>query len=713
MIKHIIKSGWIALRSEAFFSIITILSLAVGCAAALLVGAYLREELSFESWVPHVEDVARIETTLARPGAAPRELAYSASGLAPIVARGAPCIEAQTRVLRAWYTVGIGDQRYNHPVSYVDPTLFEIFPMPALYGDPVQTLLEPSSVILSQAVAEKFFGTTNPIGQTIRLMPFTDVRVGAVLKALPRTTQLEFDIIAPMTVPARIDPKEYEANISRPNAQYFVRAKPGQAEACFATVTSIGQATMQKRLDAMDDRGTRAELVATPIVDIHLSPAKTYDYSAHGDPGQLALFAAVALLILVVSAFNYVTLSLARAVNVAKEMGMRKALGATPIDIALHYLGGSFIVTGIAVLLGFALAELTLPWFALSIGRELTMASLHEPGFLGAAALGSAVLALAVGFYPAIYLARQPAATALKGEMAGGRGLAFVNQGLLLLQLATATVMLCFVFAMMAQAQFVADQPLGFDRANRMVLVGVNYGPDQTPKRFETFKRLATNKGGVHAVTAANALPSWNFDRKAKLRAPDLPLTPEFDAVYLNVDLDFFSAMQVRLLAGRSFDEKYARDRVLIDTPRANPDLLSVIVSRETAQRFVGPDYAAVVGQIISLDAGKKGRAKRRLSAWWTTCTIEACASRTNRWPSCPTPRRPRCTSCISTPMPVKRSGPASKRAGTRPIRTTSWRRRISTKSSPNCMRRIAAHCVSWRGSAFSPSCWRAWAYTG
>ena len=612
MIKHILTSGWRLLRSDAFFSVITILSLAVGCGAALLVGAYLREELTFDRWVPNAQDVARIETTLTRPGSAPRESALAPSGLAPRVFENIDCVKAQVRSMNEWYTVAIDDRQYNHRVSYVDPSLFEVFPLPVLYGDATKALSDPTSVILAAPVAEKFFGNVNPVGKSIRLMPATELRVAAVLAPLPRTTQLAFEIIAPIKGPTRSDNgRAYESNLNAANVFYYVRAKPGQAEPCFAAVESFAQATIQQKIDAdEDDRRPEVKMIATPIVDIHLAKPKLRELSPHGDPSQLALFAAVALLILIVSAFNYVTMSLARAVSLAREVGMRKALGATPADITIHYLAGSLIFTSLAVLLGFSIAELALPWFARSIGRDLTMASLHHPHFLAAAATSAVLLAIAVGLYPALYLGRQPAATALRGRMAGGRGLAYVNQGLLLVQLATATVMMCFVFAMMAQARFVSTQPLGFDRANRMVLFGVNYGPMQTTKRFQVFKKMLSSEPSIRGVTAAVALPTWNFRRKADVSAPDLPLSPSLKAIYVDVDLDFLPTMQAQLLAGRGFEEKYAQDRLLIDNPFAKTELQSAVISKETARRLVGNDYGSAVGKIVNLDTPGSGRQK-------------------------------------------------------------------------------------------------------
>ncbi|MEO0812263.1 MAG: ABC transporter permease, partial [Myxococcota bacterium] len=606
MIGHILQSGWRLLKDDLFFSVITILSLAVGCAAAVLVGGYLREEFSFEEFIDRAEEVARVEVTVTRPGTSPNATARAPSGLAAHIGAEVDSVAAHARNHVQWFTVTIDDAQFNQQVAFVDPAFFDVFALPVLFGDVPAAMAEPTSVILTADIAEKLLGPGNTVGKTFQLNPSTEVRVGAILERLPRTTHLSVEIIAPMESPARRGQNAaFDSELRELRVEYYVRAKAGQAAQCFAELERVAVAKIAPMFsESQTDQSAKIDVVATPIPDIHLSPAKTFDFTEHGDKAQLALFGAVALLILAVAGFNYITMSLARAVPLTREVGMRKALGATPGNIAAHYLGGSVVLTGASVLIGFSLAELMLPWFGRALGRALDMNTLHHPDFLLAAISGGVVVALAVGSYPAFFLARQPAAVALSGRTTGGRGIARVSHGLLLFQLGSATVLLVLVLTMLAQARFIAAEPLGFERSNRIVLLGVNYGPGQTGKRFQTVQNILRKEPAIRHFTAASAIPSWNYDRSATLKAPDLPMAPEFSAIVLDVAMNFFDGLGAKLVAGRDFDPQRGNDRMLTDNPFTVPDVVPVVISREAAKRLVGNNIEDAVGKVISAAPG-------------------------------------------------------------------------------------------------------------
>ena len=314
-----------------------------------------------------------------------------------------------------------------------------------------------------------------------------------------------------------------------------------------------------------------------------------------------ALFSAVAFALLIVSSFNYVTMSLARAVSRAREVGLRKALGADQGSVARHYLGESIAFTFSAVLVGFALAELALPRFATAVGRNLEMGSLHSGPFLTYALAGAVVLALTVGAYPALYLARQPAVSALQGRVAGGRAVSRFSGSLVVLQFGAATGLLALVFVMLAQVEFVSKQPLGFERADRLVVFGAHYGRRQTGTKVETFKRLMTNRPGIVSVTAAGSLPNWERYLTCELRADWAPKVSPLEATYLPVGLDFTRAVESKLLAGRHFDMARGADRTYLENHDAKPDLLPVILSRRAVEHYTR-DVGSMVGRTLTLE---------------------------------------------------------------------------------------------------------------
>ncbi|MEO1172873.1 MAG: ABC transporter permease, partial [Myxococcota bacterium] len=591
---HILAAAWRVLKNDLVFSVLTITSLAVGCTCALLVGVYVVEELSYERFLDGAEQIARVEVTKTRPGEKPFASARAPSGLPPLLVESASSLESHTRVAKQWFTVQIEDTQFNNQVSFVDPSYFDVFALDVLHGDATASLADPSSVILSYENAIKYFGQSNAVGKTVRLNPFSEVRVGAVLAALPATTHLEPELIAPMnSIARRRFRADADTTLAELNVSFYVRAKAGAAESCFASVKALAEDILQEHANGSGDEERRPVITVdvTPIVELHLLPAKIFDLTPHGDPQQLALFAAVALLVLLVAGFNYVTMSLARAFSLAQEVGIRKALGALPRHIAVHYLGISAIFTTAALVLGFGFAELLMPWFSAGVGRELGQASLHDAAFLSFALLSGALLALLVGAYPALFLARQPPVSALDGRTLGGRGVGVVSRGLLLAQLTAATVLLILVATMASQARFIAERPLGFEHANRLALMGVNYGPLETVKRFRTFARGLSRHPAIRSVGAANAMPSWNYERQARVSTGE---GTEAQAVYLDVDLDFFRTLGTTTLAGRTFDAEHGEDRTLEDKPFGRPEFVPAVLSREAARQLKPADWRAV-----------------------------------------------------------------------------------------------------------------------
>lgn len=604
MLGHTLAAAWRVLKNDVVFSVLTLTSLAAGCTCALLVGVYVVEELNYERFIDGAAQIARVEVARIRAGEKPFETARAPSGLSPLMIERVVDLEAHTRVAKQWFTVQIDDTQFNHQVSFVESGYFDVFPLKVQHGDVAAALADASSVILAHDTAIKLFGVADALGRTVRLNPFSELRVAAVLAPLPTTTHLDPEIIAPLNSTARRRFRsDVDTTLDEFNVSFYVRSTGGNEDRCFASAKRLSEAVLQQHADASSDPDQRGKIRVdvTPIVDLHLQPAKVYDLSPHGDPEQLALFAAVAVLVLLVAGFNYITMSLARAFSQAREVGIRKTLGAQPRHIAVHYLCLSCVFTVGALIIGFGCAELAMSWFSAGVGRELGQGSLHRGDFLVGAGIGGVVLALIVGAYPAIFLARQPPVSAIGGRTLGGRGLAAVSRSLLLAQLTASTVLLIVVVTMANQARFLSARPIGFEYANRLALLGVNYGPLETVKRFRTFARGLSRHPAIRSVGAANAMPNWNYERQVTLKDEG---GNGIRSVYLDVDLDFFKTLGTRTLAGRTFNAERGEDRVLEDKPFGRPAVVPAVLSREAANRLAAGAWRDVVGRTFRFDNG-------------------------------------------------------------------------------------------------------------
>lgn len=598
MIGHWILSAWRSMRSDKLFAFLSILSLAIGAAAALLVGGYVREELSYERWLPDGDRILRIEGTNTRPNGEVQASALAPNGLAPLLERAAPSIQAQTRLRYEWLTVERGDLRFNERVAFVDPTFFDVFAIEVVEGDLGRALKTPNSIVLTRAAKARFFGDRPALGETVDL--FGPNVVAAVVEDLPRATHLELGgVIAPLSHPAIrvLNGEDFLSKHDNWGVSHYVLADSRTAaEALERGLPAVVLRLVEANSTLPDDR--RIAFEATPIRSIHLDEAKTGDEKPRGDARQLALFSGVAAALLLVAAFNYVTMSLARALRRTREVGMRKALGAGRAGLARQYLFDSLLFTLVAVVLGFAIAEFVLPWFARAIGRELSLDVLHDGRFLLWAAAGVLGLALIVGAYPAFYLSSIRPAAALQGRTGSGPVGAAVTTALLVLQFAAAIALLTAVLLIWQQVRHISERPLGFSFEDRVVIHGVQRGPSETAARLETFKRIVASDSAVRVASGAGAMPNWDHDEYGALSVATAAGQQELRAIVLPVDYDYLRALDVRLIAGRHFSQEQGLDRAFAETAeRGGPERTSAIITR-AGLRGLGVDRPeAAVGR--------------------------------------------------------------------------------------------------------------------
>jgi putative ABC transport system permease protein len=686
MLWHWLTTGWRQLLANPLFTVITIASLSIGCCGALLAGANIRQHLSFEQWIPDAQNIVLERETMDAMGEGLGEearlfrlpLDMMHPGLLPAIEGKITGMKAQTRVFNCntritWpdspppaqqpsSAIG-GANRAPPPVQTrcVDPGFFDVFQLDFIEGSRADALKAPDSLVISERVARKYFGNALALGKTFPAATsgasIPVVRVTGVFRERPET-HLALEAIA--TVALQVLPggrSDLDSLNVQIGGQHYIR---------FSGETDLGvaRATAARQIQTIMDEFNRAEfrkqmrlhpptaadmlpgvpvpteaeileqekkirantVSLVPILDIHLGGDELTGVVSSGDVSMLTALGAAAAALLAVSAFNYVTLSLARSMRRRREVGVRKALGASQGNLLRHYLSESAVVTAISLVIGLALAELLHPWFARTIGQPETLFEVHDPVFMAGALGVFALMALAVGVYPAIYLAGLRPRIALdQDEAAPPAGLGrFVSGGLLGLQVGAASVLLALGLTMAAQSQYVANRPLGFDVRDKYTLY--NYPcplsagiPDnatqdqrraaaavseQCRARFFAFMRGVpgiTNFASSDIVSLTNdSAVTQAFGRSAK--GEELG-----KAADTGVDLDFLPAMGAKLLAGRLFDPNSAFDRAVEGkTPNEVRDLerIPAVVTRAMLPLIGAATPEAAIGQRIQMKNG-------------------------------------------------------------------------------------------------------------
>jgi putative ABC transport system permease protein len=636
------------------FSLITIASLSVGCCGALLASANIRQHLSFERWIPHADRIALVRETLSDGGGrlgeearlfkVPRDQVNL--GLHDAIAGVVKDMTAQTRITRCsvvkWPDAPVilpGQVPAPPPpviTTCVDPDFFRVFELEFVEGNAASALTTPDSLVISQKIARKYFGDGPAVGKTIEgRTAGTMLRVSAVLRDAPAATHLSLDAIAHIDLRLRppggnsAPPRDSTGLGPWTLGQHFIRMAEDADSALFrsgarTSIQNVSDARQQGRPAAIDGQSFTNQFSLVPLLDIHLAGEDVTGMQSSGDVSMLVTLATAAAALLGVSAFNYVTLSLARALRRRREIGIRKVLGAGHGDLMRHYLTESALVTAISMAIGFALAELLHPWFARTIGQPEALFRMNDPAFLAGAFAAFAILSLTVGAYPAFYLANvRPRAGLESSEVGRSAGIGgLISTGLLGLQIAAATVLLAAAFTMSAQMAYVANRPLGFDFRGMYTSMGLNCpgasirGPrsPELQKQIQTAQRLC-HAQFLHLLRATpvirrvatsdifnlidDSILTYPFGRSTE--GEELGKTAHY-----SVGFDYLQTLGSKLVAGRFFDANSAYDRLLDTAPRNKmgwPDVVRApaIVSRAMLPLIGAATPHDALGQVIHM----------------------------------------------------------------------------------------------------------------
>jgi putative ABC transport system permease protein len=590
MLRNYISAAIGNIGRNGLYAGITILGLAVSFAAAILIGLYLRDEFSFERFIPGHERVYRAEINVDLPGAKPMAMDQTFANAAANLKLEFPEIERVARIQPGSSVLKVGDAAVQEGVIWADPGFFQVMPYPVLAGDVDAALDAPDGLVLTRQAARKYFGQDAPIGRVVMvdtgfelpglapdetqmMRTFHPMRVLAVLKDLPSNTHIRAQVFAsaraPHSLVALDDRHSSPFNIQELT---YLKLKPG------ASVDSV-----RARLPAFADHRYRLRPGASPIhfrlmpvTGLHFTATSQYEaLSPKGDPRVDAGVAAEGVLVVLIAAINFVTLMTARAARRAVEVGVRKALGASRRDLIVQFMGEALIYVTVAMTMAAVLAELALPSLNAFLQRRLAFDYASDPSLL-AAIVGAALLTvLLAGAYPALVLSAFRPATALKGSVAPSSGSAAVRQGLVVAQFAIVIGLILVTATIYRQTRFALHDALRLD-TSQLVLI-------ETPCRSAFHKELPALPGVQGASCAAFSALSTGFSSNEVIMPDNTQRTVSVGPV----DVGFLELHGLKPVAGRFFSRARGEDMVL-DREDAAPELQPTVVLNEGAARLLG-----------------------------------------------------------------------------------------------------------------------------
>ncbi len=470
MFKNYVRIAFRNLRKQKGYSFISISGMAAGMAACLLIFMYVSRELSYDRHQPAHDRVFRIAEEC-KSASSTQRYAPTPFPLAPAVLQDFPDVEAAARVLSAsGPLLESGEKKfYEKRILLVDGDIFRILSLPLVQGDPKTALDRPNTIVVTERAARKFFGQQSAMGKIVKLNNNRLFEITGVLKDPASPSHLSADWFASLSTLKQIPGWTDEFNNWHGTQVHtYVKLKPGvNAEAFEKRVGGIADKYVGSRLKAL---GSEYRFFLQPIAQIHLKSNLLFELDPPGSAGVLSLLSAAAAFILIIACLNFVGLATARAARRAREVGLRKVVGAERTQLIIQFLGESVVIALLGVLAAVILAALSLRIFNRLAGTEFTTAMLFVAGpllFMGVMGLAAG---LGAGSYPALVLsAFQPVRT-LKGIFRTGRQGILTRQILVVGQVILSVVLIAGTAVIGGQIRFMKNQDLGYSKEQLLVL---------------------------------------------------------------------------------------------------------------------------------------------------------------------------------------------------------------------------------------------------
>ena len=587
MIKNYLKIAARTIWRHKAYSSINIVGLTMGIAASVLILLFVQNERSFDKHHENAENVYRIGLDAAVAGQTIKTTNTSAPMARTLIAEFPEVVNATrindiSRVL-----ISVEERRfYEERFFFADSTVFEIFTIPFVEGDPATALTQPNTVVLTEEMARKYFGEADPIGQTIRYDNRVDYEVTGIIRPVEANTHLRVDFLASFVTLPRADEEIW---LNNSFYTYVLLQDGADPEALLAKTPdliakyvapqveqAIGQ-TYEKATEA----GLRWGYFLEKLPDIYLHSDADGQIGPIGDIQYVYILLAIAAFILLIACINFMNLSTARSANRAKEVGVRKVMGSERSQLVRQFLGESVFTAMVALVLAVGVVILVLPAFQNLTGVVLSLNVGVVAGMVGIAVAAG----LVAGVYPAFVLSAFSPAKVLKGTFRRGASRSWMRSGLVVSQFAISIMLLVGTFIVFEQLQFIRDKDLGFEKDHVVVL------PIETreaAESFESFRATLLQNPNIVNAAAAGVVPGpGHIHNTTAFRKEGARDEEIFIAAAAEVTWEYVETLGLEMIAGRDFDRAFTTD-------------VEGFIVNEAAVREMGWDLEEAVGKTVT-----------------------------------------------------------------------------------------------------------------
>jgi len=603
MWRNYLTVGFRALARSKVYTGINVFGLTVGMAACILILIFVRHELSYDAWLPNADRTYQLQSERVATEEPAQFLQTGFYPAAALLRQDFPEVELTAGTFNSTPIVMLGGQPVYTDLLMADPTLFEILELPFVRGDARTALRDPDSLVLTETEARRFFGTVDAIGRTLNVVRggvSSNLRVTAVLKDLPDNTHLALSMVSRLSAANFPDDPGALTAWNRIPGPVYVRLRAGaDPEAINRALPAWEQRRIPRESTGTGEmsRADRWALHLANVRDIHLGRFQGGAQTPGRDPATIITFAIVALLILAIACVNFANLTTARASERAREVALRKVLGAQRHQLIAQFIGESILLAALASVTALASVELLLPLLGAFLDLHLSFHYLGTDGVLLPVAILTLIVGAAGGGYPAFFLSRfKPAAVLKAGNAGEGYGAGRLRSALVIGQFAVSIGLIVCTVGVYAQTRHAENADAGYRRDGLIVVD--NIARSQVAPVAETLEREIGRQPGITAVGRSEISPG---DTGWSMTHVELPgrADPVGIGVY-NIDYGFFDAMGIALRAGRNFSPRTAMDDSTLLGTEEGSDLerrgVNVVVSEAGARQLGFRSAQAAIG---------------------------------------------------------------------------------------------------------------------
>ncbi len=550
MFKNLIKTALRHILKHLGYSFLNILGLTLGITSAIFLIIYVSDEVSYDRYHEKANRIYRVSSTIKEPD---DQFTWIVAQLpfGPQVAHDYPEVESVVRFIpmnRALYKYQ--DKEFNEEnFFFVDSTMFDVFSYKVLKGEVKSALLAPKKIILTEKIANKYFGKSDPIGKTLTSGADT-YEVTAVIQDVPTNSHFRFDALAArnnlpknigswgnfgvftyILLPAKTDVKAFEKKLE------------GMYDAYMKTIFESLKITIKYHLE--------------PLTRIHLYSTNAQEPEPTGSITYVYIFGIVAIFLVLIAAMNYMNLATARSASRAREVGLRKVVGSRRSPLVMQFLSESMVFTFISLILSIILIIILLPKFNLLAAKSFTLGILHSPVVLLSLFAVVIIVGIFGGSYPAFFLSRFSPVTVLKGEITQGSAGSLFRKILVIIQFSVSVIMIICTLVVFRQLKFMKTMDQGFDQKN---VIELQLNGDMA-RKYTVLKQILRENQNIKYVTSTSN-PVGSGSGKVIFQVETDQGMSNRGINFTIVDYDFIKTLGIKMASGRDFQEDMPSDTI-------------------------------------------------------------------------------------------------------------------------------------------------------